>query len=145
MSILVHFWINNYHNLMFWCKSNDFCHAYICALAPKAPLVSTPMPIDVVSGVPQGSVLGPLLCIVYIDDVITKVSPSSTILLFADDIALYCSIQSPADYTVLQADITAISLHIESNKHLKFHADTCSHMLVAIPQTNQLHHSTFTI
>ena len=45
--------------------------------------------VDVVSGVPQGSVLGPLLFIIYLDDVTSQVSPSTSISLFADDIALY--------------------------------------------------------
>ena len=68
--------------------------------------------------------------IVYMDDVTSKISPSSTIdlSLFADDIALYCSIQSPVDYVVLQADITAI---IESERHLKLHADKCCHLFVS--------------
>ena len=98
--------------------------------------------VDVVSGVPQGSVLGPLLF--YIDDVASEVSPFSIMSLFADDIALYHSIQSPVDYTVLQADITTISLDIKSNRHLKLHANKCCHMF-EYPQTNQLHHSTFSV
>ena len=42
--------------------------------------------VDVVSGVPLDSVLGPLCFIIYTDDVTSKVSPTSTISLFADDI-----------------------------------------------------------
>ena len=87
--------------------------------------------VDVVSGVPQGSVLGPLLFIIYIDDVTSKISPSSAISLFADDIALIRCIRSPADYTVLQSDITAITISIESEGHLKLHADKSCCMFVS--------------
>ena len=85
--------------------------------------------VDVVSGVPQGSVLSPLLFIVYIDDVTSQVSSLSSISLFADDIALYRSIRSSAHYTVLQCDITTITMWIESDRHLKLHADTCCYIV----------------
>ena len=45
--------------------------------------------LPVISGVPQGSILGPLLFIMYINNVITTISPGSEINMFADDIALY--------------------------------------------------------
>ena len=46
-------------------------------------------PFHVVSGVPQGSVLGPLLSITYINKITQVVSPGTYLNLFADDIAMY--------------------------------------------------------
>ena len=94
--------------------------------------------MDVVSAVPQGSVLGPLLFIVYIDGVTSQVSSLSSISLFADDIALYRTIRSSADYTVLQSDITAITMWIESDRHLKLHADKCCYMIVSRKRSNSV-------
>ena len=64
--------------------------------------------VPVISGVPQGSVLGPLLFTIFINDVIHQVSPGSAMSLFADDMALYRPIRTTDDYHVLQSDITAI-------------------------------------
>ena len=86
---------------------------------------------QVVSGVPQGSVMGPLLFTIYIDDVTSQISPSSSISLFADDIALYRCIQSPADYVILQADITNIAILVEEKMHLKFNTDKCSVLFIS--------------
>ena len=57
--------------------------------------------LSVLSGVPQGSVLGSLLFLVYVNDVTNQVSAGSNIVLFADDIALYRT--SPVDYIQLQS------------------------------------------
>ena len=47
-------------------------------------------PADVSSGVPQGSILGPLLVILYMDSItLVQLSPDTKILLYADDILLY--------------------------------------------------------
>jgi len=64
---------------------------------------------SVASGVPQGTVLEPLLFFLYIND-ITHIIQSS-IGLFADDCILYRyrHIESGNDRTVLQQDIHALS------------------------------------
>ena len=54
----------------------------------------------VISGVPQGTVLGPLLFLSYINDLPDRVS--SDIQLFADDLILYRPIYSPVECDILQ-------------------------------------------
>ena len=55
------------------------------------------------SGVPQGSVLGQLLFVIYIDNIESQIT--SSIQLFADDSALYRPIYSESDSLTLQKDI----------------------------------------
>ena len=80
-------------------------------------------PAPVVSGVPQGSVLGPILFLVFTNDLPECVS--SRTRLFADDCVLYREINSAADCDALQEDL----MHLEEWEHkwgMDFHPDKCS-------------------
>ena len=58
---------------------------------------------EITSGVPQGTVLGPLLFLIFIND-ITK-NTSSNVRLFVDNCLLYRTINCDADAITLQKDI----------------------------------------
>ena len=85
----------------------------------------TSRPRSVLSGVPQGSVLGPLLFLVYINHIASQLSCKFKI--FADDLKIYAFIdQSKPDANALvQSDIATLTLTSES-WGLKLNASKCA-------------------
>jgi hypothetical protein len=76
----------------------------------------------VTSGVPQGTVIGPLLFLVFINDLPECVK--STPRLFADDCLLYRPIRSKAVSEELQADLDKLQKW-ENNWLMSFNPDKC--------------------
>ena len=77
---------------------------------------------EVVSGVPQGTVLGPLLFLVHINDLPDHVT--SNVRLFADDCLLYRQIKSEKDQEELQRDLCNLEAWA-SNWGMRFNAKKC--------------------
>ena len=82
--------------------------------------------LPVTSGVPQGSILGPLLFLLYIiNDLPDVLSPNTLCAIFADDTKIYRHVQSHQDHLILQRDIT--NLHKWSKSWgLTFNKDKCT-------------------
>ena len=91
--------------------------------------------IPVQSGVPQGSVLGPLLFLLHINDLPNEVDHRTSVRLFADDCLVYRTINTVGlqDQITLQDDLNRLELW--SNKWgMKFHAQKCNIMRISRTQ-----------
>ena len=85
----------------------------------------TSFPLPVISGVPQGSVVGPLLFLIYFNDItcsVDAVPGTRNIKLFADDAKLY---DTDPSYLQLSLDkfvqwLNSRQLNIASHKYINF-------------------------
>ena len=104
-------------NILNWIKSflTDRSQSVVCEgeRSSQAP---------VLSGVPQGTVLGPLLFLAYINDMPTSID--STIRLFADDALVYKTVKTTKDAQDLQKDLNLLQ-EWESKWQMEFNPDKC--------------------
>ena len=90
-------------------------------------------PVPVLSSVSQGSVLGPVLFLIFLNDLPDNIR--SSVRLFADDCALYRNIHSLQDCLTLQEDLTSLG-QWEADWQMKFNVAKCHSMRV----TRHQHH-----
>ena len=83
---------------------------------------STQSPVS--SGVPQGTVLGPLLFLAYINELPDCISEDSRVHLFADDGVVYRVINNNDDATQLQQDLNALQ-EWEKKWLMELHPEKC--------------------
>ena len=83
--------------------------------------------VPVESGVPQGSVLGPLLFLIHINDLPDVLDRDTKVRLFADDCLVYRTIHTLADQITLQNDLDSLQRWSEK-WGMKFHPKKCNIM-----------------
>ena len=98
-------------------------------------------PTAVISGIPQGSVLGPILFVLYINDLPDMVK--SDIYLYADDTKIFKAVTCKEDALSLQSDIDAMT-DWSRKWLLQFHPDKC-HVLTLGEHHNIMHTQRYTI
>ena len=79
-----------------------------CFLTDQTQRVVLDGPGPVLSGVPQDSVLGPILFLIYINDLPDGVT-HSTVRMYADDCILYRHVTDTNDINLLQIDLDRIA------------------------------------
>ena len=109
--------------MLYWIK--DFLHSREQTVVVEG---QSSAPADVTSGVPQGSVLGPLLFLIYINDLPNHVKHSAT-SLFADDSMVSRTIKTKRDAELLQSDLDGLQ-EWENTWKMKFNPDKCEHISV---------------
>ena len=94
-------------------------------------------PVPVLSGVPQGSVLGPVLFLIFINDLPGNIR--SSVRLFADVCVMYRNIKTLTDCQILQDDLNSLG-QWETDWQMKFNVAKCHSMRVTrhLP-SNQIH------
>ena len=79
---------------------------------------------QVSSGISQGSILGPILFVLFINDIPSGISDKTNIRLYADDTKIWHIIDSPDDNELLQHDINYVNNWAKCN-NMKFYPTKC--------------------
>ena len=88
---------------------------------------------EVLSGVPQGSVLGPLLFVVYINDLPEEIS--TMVRMFADDTKIFVDVSNEVNRDALQDDIMRLSKWAKKWQ-LSFNVKKCKVMHIGVKNPN---------
>ena len=91
---------------------------------------------NVISGVPQGTVLGPILFVIYINDLLDNIKSEG--LMFADDTKIFRLISSYEDAVELQEDISKLEKWADKWQ-LRFNYDKCH--ILTLGKFENIHHA----
>ena len=104
------------------------CHRWWGVICPcKCPL-----------GCPPGSVLGPLLFLLYINGVTEVVTSNCALSLYADDNLLFCEIIELRDYTRVQDNINLVHAWF-LEWFMEFNISKCKFMVISKKRQDMAH------
>ena len=86
--------------------------------------------LQVLSGVPQGPILGPTLFVLFLNDIVSVISPDTNILMYADDTKIWRKIFCEYNHTTLQKDIDNLMDWAVQNK-MNFHPSKTKVLMVS--------------
>ena len=91
---------------------------------------STSSYLPVLSGVPQGSILGPTLFVLFLNDITSGLNDETNIMMYADDTKIWRQVCKYNDHLKLQEDINYLLEWSIRNK-MKFHPSKCKVLMVS--------------
>ena len=86
-------------------------------------------PVSVTSGVPQGSVIGPIIFLLFINDITDNMNPEINVKLFADDLKVYTELSHPDS-------IKNFQIHLNHIQHSTFNWATTWQMQISYEKSN---------
>ena len=98
--------------------------------------------LNITSGVPQGSILGPLFFVIFISDLPEVVSQESSVALYAYDCKAFRVVNCPNDLMMFQDDLDSLFTWSQQNR-TTFNVKKCK--LMCITQKKQPFRSSFTL
>ena len=86
--------------------------------------------LPVLSGVPQGSILGPTLFVLFLNDIVQGLNTGTNITMYADDTKIWRQMLHHNDHLTLQKDINFLLDWSLRNK-MRFHPSKCKVLMVS--------------
>ena len=87
--------------------------------------------LNITSGVPQASIVGPLFFVIFISDLPEVVSQGSTVALYADDCKAFRVVTCPNDQLIFQGDLDGLCTWSQQNR-MTFNVKKCTLMRITL-------------